>query len=85
MKRLCFVMIAACMATPVAAQKAVSVGGYVNSSGQYVAPHYRSSPDATRTNNWSVSPNVNPYTGKIGTKPAYEPYKPYTYKPYKPK
>jgi hypothetical protein len=48
------------------------VRGYVKKNGQYVAPHNRTSPDRTPFNNWSSKGNVNPYTGKKGTK---EPYK----------
>lgn len=44
------------------------VRGYVRKDGIYVAPHYRSSPDRNYNNNWSVSPNVNPYTGQRGTR-----------------
>ena len=44
------------------------VNGYFKSNGTYVQPHYRSSPDSSYNNNWSVSPNVNPYTGKRGTR-----------------
>jgi TPR repeat protein len=33
-----------------------------------VAPHYRSAPDHNPYNNWSTKGNVNPYTGKAGTK-----------------
>ena len=45
----------------------VYVEGYYRSNGTYVQPHYRSSPDSSYNNNWSVSPNVNPYTGQRGT------------------
>lgn len=44
------------------------VRGYTKSNGTYVAPHYRSDPDGYIGNNWGTYPNVNPYTGKIGTK-----------------
>jgi opacity protein-like surface antigen len=44
------------------------VQGYVRKDGTYVQPHYRSSPDSSYNNNWSVQPNVNPYTGEVGTK-----------------
>jgi hypothetical protein len=44
------------------------VNGYFRSDGTYVAPYYRSSPDSSYNNNWSVYPNVNPYTGEEGTK-----------------
>lgn len=48
---------------------AVSVRGYYRSNGTYVRPHYRSNPDGIRSNNWSTRGNINPYTGKRGTKP----------------
>ena len=47
----------------------VYVRGHTRSDGAYVAPHYRSSPDNSYNNNWSTSPNMNPYTGSIGTSP----------------
>ncbi|HTS82906.1 MAG TPA: hypothetical protein VMH40_20075 [Myxococcaceae bacterium] len=46
----------------------VRVGGYTTRRGTYVAPHYRTHADSTRSNNWSHSGNVNPYTGKPGHK-----------------
>ena len=44
------------------------VQGYTRSDGTYVAPHYRSSPNYTKRDNWSTEGNTNPYTGKAGTK-----------------
>lgn len=44
------------------------VNGYMKSNGTYVSGHYRSDPDSTTDNNWSTRGNVNPYTGKIGTR-----------------
>lgn len=44
------------------------VRGYYNSNGTYVQPHYRSTADGNFWNNWSTYPNMNPYTGKIGTR-----------------
>lgn len=49
----------------------VRVRGYYRSNGTYVAPHYRSTPDSSVWNNWSTVGNVNPYTGKEGTKNPY--------------
>lgn len=51
----------------------VSVRGYYRKDGTYVRPHMRSSPDSNFYNNWSTAGNVNPYTGRIGTKttPSY--------------
>src|SRR6266508_5215304 len=45
-----------------------SVHGYTRKTGTYVAPHQRTTPDGTKGNNWSTKGNVNPYTGKPGTK-----------------
>lgn len=45
----------------------VHVGGYTRKDGTYVAPHERSAPNNTKSDNWSTKGNVNPYTGKAGT------------------
>ncbi|MFK0087573.1 hypothetical protein ACIQUS_09765, partial [Pseudomonas sp. NPDC090755] len=60
---LCFILL-----IPYAhAGGSVSVRGYIRANGTYVAPHMRSAPDASFSNNWSTVGNVNPYTSKIGT------------------
>jgi len=46
----------------------VNVRPYTKKDGTYVEPHHRSSPDSSKTNNWSTKGNTNPYTGKPGTK-----------------
>jgi len=46
----------------------VRVKGYTRKDGTYVAPHVRSRPDGNFDNNWSTKGNVNPYTGKPGTR-----------------
>ena len=46
----------------------VAVDGHTRRDGTYVAPHYRSSPDQSYNNNWSVRPNANPYSGERGTR-----------------
>lgn len=46
----------------------VDVRGYFRKDGTYVAPHKRTAPDGSFDNNWSTVGNVNPYTGKLGTK-----------------
>lgn len=51
----------------------VQVSGHTTKTGTYVAPHYRTTPDQTKLNNWSSKPNVNPYTGKVGTRDPYAP------------
>ena len=49
----------------------VHVSGHTTKTGTYVPAHYRTSPDHTKLNNWSTKGNVNPYTGKAGTKNPY--------------
>lgn len=48
--------------------KDVSVRGYTRKDGTYVAPYKRTAPDSDTRNNYSTKGNVNPYTGKYGTK-----------------
>lgn len=48
------------------------VGGYATKRGTYVEPHYKSSPDSSRSNNYSSKGNFNPYTGKRG---SVDPFK----------
>lgn len=60
------------IATPAVTSAATRVKGYTNKkSYKYVAPHHRSSPNMTKIDNFSTKGNVNPYTGKKGTKPLY--------------
>ena len=47
----------------------VHVHGYTKKDGTYVAPHDRTAPNRTKNDNWSTRGNVNPETGKAGTKP----------------
>ena len=44
------------------------VKGYYKKNGTYVEPHYRSSPNSTTNDNYSTKGNINPYTGKEGTR-----------------
>jgi hypothetical protein len=45
-----------------------NVRGHVKKDGTYVQPHHATNPNKTQKDNWSSKPNVNPYTGKQGTK-----------------
>jgi len=45
-----------------------SVSGYIRKNGTYVAPHMQSNSNGTTGDNFSHIGNVNPYTGKPGTK-----------------
>lgn len=47
----------------------VKVDGYTKKDGTVVVPHNRTAPNKTKNDNWSTKGNVNPYTGKAGTKP----------------
>lgn len=44
------------------------VRGYEKKNGTYVAPHQQTNPNSTKADNWSTKGNVNPNTGKKGTK-----------------
>jgi endonuclease YncB( thermonuclease family) len=46
----------------------VDVSSYFRKDGTYVPAHKRTAPDARFDNNWTTVGNVNPYTGKPGTK-----------------
>lgn len=48
-----------------------SVKGSVRKNGTYVAPHQRTAPNSTKIDNYSSKGNVNPGTGKEGTKDPY--------------
>lgn len=50
------------------AQQTVYVKSYVKSNGTFVQTHFRTAPNHTVWDNWSTYPNVNPYTGEIGTR-----------------
>ncbi len=69
MKNLILLVSLMAFAAPAMAQTYVK--GYTRSNGTYVSPHYRSAPDNSRSNNYSSSGNVNPYTGKVGTQNPY--------------
>lgn len=57
MKKALFVL-AALVSTPAFATGLVSVRGYTKSNGTYVAPHVRTAPDNTVTNNFSYQPKT---------------------------
>lgn len=53
---------------PVAVYRPVAVSSYTTTAGTYVAPHYRSAPNGTQTDNYSAKGFVNPFTGVAGTR-----------------
>lgn len=52
------------------------VHGYTRSNGTYVSGYHRSSANYTKSDNYSTKGNINPYTGKAGTK-TYNNYNNY--------
>jgi hypothetical protein len=68
-----FILIAAAVsllacASGSAMAQGVYHDGFTRQNGTYVQPHYQSAPDHGYNNNWSTSPNVNPYTGQQGAR-----------------
>lgn len=53
---------------PIVQARSTRVRGYTTKRGTYVAPHYRSSSNPKKSDNYSTKGNANPYTGKKGTK-----------------
>ena len=64
------IFMAACALSMGAAAKGGShaIRGHVTKNGTYVAPSRATNPDRSKANNYSHKGNVNPYTGKSGTK-----------------
>ena len=77
----CLAIAATTLAASAVAQADTYVRGYYRSSGTYVRSHYRSTRDGNFYNNWSTKPNVNPYTGRVGTR-TYPSYRSSTYPSY---
>lgn len=73
MKLLAGALVALILCASAAEARSVHVRGYTTRRGTYVMPSMRTSPNRTRTDNWSSRPNVNPYTGRKGTKNPYAP------------
>ncbi|HUZ93316.1 MAG TPA: hypothetical protein VMU57_00230, partial [Edaphobacter sp.] len=48
----------------------VHVRSTVTKRGVYRTAHVRTAPDRTQRNNYSTKGNMNPYTGKAGTRTA---------------
>lgn len=47
-------------------------GYYKPSTGRYVAPHYKTTPNRSKFDNFSTKGNYNPHTGKKGTANPFE-------------
>lgn len=65
-------MVALCCAvSPALAADSHAKRGYVKKDGTYVAPSRATNPNDTKLDNYSSKGNINPYTGKEGTKDPY--------------
>lgn len=76
MKRVAVAALLSATALGALAAGQHNVNGHTRRDGTYVAPHQRTNPDSSRTNNWSSRGNTNPYTGKEGTVDPYAPKQP---------
>lgn len=47
------------------------VSGYYKSNGTHVNSYMRTNANSTKSDNFSTYGNINPYTGKVGTKKYY--------------
>lgn len=68
------------LTSPSLAFAQVYVAPTIRSDGTMVQGHMRTAPNSTRVDNWSSRPNVNPYTGRVGTA---DPYAPRALTPYR--
>jgi len=50
---------------------------YKPSIGKYIQPHYKTSPNKTKLDNYSTKGNINPFTGKKGYASPYKSFKRY--------
>lgn len=60
-------MLCVLVAAPAFA-KSVRVRGGVTQAGKLRMPHYRTSPNRSKADNYSSKGMANPYTGKRGTR-----------------
>lgn len=80
MKKIILILVMALIGVVSYSQNVTYVKGYYRSNGTYVEGHYRTVANNTVKDNFSTYPNVNPYTGKTGTKHYYNTNSSYNYK-----
>lgn len=68
MRKIATTITLVLLASTVSAAGSHSRSGHIRKDGTYVAPSRATNPDSTRSNNYSHKGNVNPYTGKKGSK-----------------
>lgn len=64
-----WLLIAAALLVALPATAQVNVRGYTKKDGTYVAPHIRSEPNSTKTDNYGPSSTSPLYTGKGSVTP----------------
>lgn len=78
-KKVVVVSLALCVTAMVAQTKGRSAGSsdpyyvapHVTKQGTFVEGHMKTAPNGTKLDNYSTKGNVNPYTGKEGTKDPF--------------
>lgn len=73
MFRRAFFVALAVTACGIANAQSHTVKGYVKKDGTYVSPSRATNPNRSRLDNYSTKGNVNPYSGKVGTKSPTKP------------
>ncbi len=68
MKKIILTVAASLIGIVAFSQKDQYVNGYTKSNGTVVQGYHKTAPNNTVYDNYSTAPNVNPYTGKTGTK-----------------
>lgn len=68
MKTALMALALATALAPALAKGSHPTKAYVKKDGTVVKPSGATNPDKTKTNNFSQKGNVNPYSGKAGTK-----------------
>ncbi len=72
MRKILYLMLSLIFLIPsISFAKSVRVKSTITKSGTYRPSHARTSPNKTRVDNWSTKGNVNPNTGKKGTKNSW--------------
>ena len=77
MKRLISIVLAVIfvLTATLALAGSTYVRGYFRKDGTYVRPHWRTTPNHTRSDNYGYPGNVNPNTGVLTPYPRrYNPY-----------
>ncbi len=76
MKKALILLAAVGVAALSFAQGSEYVKGYTDKNGIYHPGYYRTKSNGTKTDNYGSKGNVNPFTGKKGTKDPYSTPRP---------